>query len=108
MAASVTGLFETRRQAEMTIERLVQEYGVDRAAITVTAAGDANTVGVERAGSDDPGPLAAEEGRDDAPLAGAVRLDVALTDGTSAETVRRAFAEFSADPIDDPDTRNAA
>jgi len=99
MTTRLAGLFETRRQAEMTIERLVQEYGVDRAAITVTAAGDDNTVGVERAGSDDPGGSAAEAGRDDAPLAGEVRLEVTLEDGADADAVRSAFAEFSADEV---------
>ena len=44
MAEKLTGLFETRREAEMTVERLVQEFNVDRTDISVLAAGAENTV----------------------------------------------------------------
>lgn len=33
MGANLTGRFETRRDAEMAVERLVQEHGVDRGSI---------------------------------------------------------------------------
>ncbi|PZN94096.1 MAG: hypothetical protein DCF31_10640 [Alphaproteobacteria bacterium] len=100
MTTMLNGQFDTRRQAEMTIERLVQEYGVDRAAITVTAAGDANTAGLERAGSDNPAENPLDDGRGDAALAGAVRVEVALADSDAASDVRRAFAEFSANDVE--------
>lgn len=96
MAARLAAQFETRRQAEMTIERLVQEYGVDRTAITVMAAGAANTAGLERAGSDNPAGEPTPEGRDDAALAGAVRVEVELADTGQADEVRHAFDEFAA------------
>ena len=37
--ALLEATFETRREAEMSIERLVQEFGLDRKAIEVVADG---------------------------------------------------------------------
>lgn len=99
MANKLTAQFDTRRQAEMTVERLVQEYGVDRAAIQVTAAGRANTAGIARAGSDDASAAPTEPPRHDAPLAGAVQVQVDLPDDAAASDVRRAFREFSGDAV---------
>jgi hypothetical protein len=52
MASDLTGLFETRREAEMAVERLVQEHGVDRSLILIAPVGDANSAGEQRAGAD--------------------------------------------------------
>lgn len=87
--------FETRRDAEMTVERLVQEHGIDRASIFVAAAGAENTSGTERAGSDDAAGAPSEEARDDAALEGAVLVVVNLEDDAMAEKVRAAFDEFT-------------
>jgi hypothetical protein len=99
MATRLTAQFETRRQAEMTVERLVQEYGIDRAAIRVTAAGEANSAGVERAGSDNEAGAPSEPPRADAALAGAVQVQVDLEDEADAADVRSAFSEFSGDEV---------
>lgn len=97
MATRLTAQFETRRQADMTVERLVQEYGIDRAAIAVTATGDANSAGVARAGSDTAAGAPTEPPRDDAALAGAVEVQVDIDDSVDPTDVRRAFSEFSAE-----------
>lgn len=52
MPRRITGEFATRREAELAVEHLVQEYGVDRAAIEVMAAGAANTAGTVPSGAD--------------------------------------------------------
>lgn len=44
--------FETRRNAEMSIERLVQEFGLDRKAIEVVADGILNSAGEDMFGGD--------------------------------------------------------
>lgn len=37
MTVTLSATFDTRREAEMTIERLVQQFDLDRAAIAVSA-----------------------------------------------------------------------
>lgn len=49
MGTSLNATFETRREAEMTVERLAQEQRLDRADICIAAAGDENTAGIEQA-----------------------------------------------------------
>lgn len=94
MSTTLTARFATRREAEMTVERLVQQFEVPREAIRVLADGAANTTGVEQAGSDEAAAAPTPEPRDDAPLAGAVRVSVTIADATLADEVRAAFAEF--------------
>ena len=48
----IVAKFDTRRDAETAVEYLVQEHGVDRAAIVVRPAGADNTAGTRRAGAD--------------------------------------------------------
>lgn len=59
MQHAIRGEFDTRRGAELAVERLVQEHGIDRAAILVTARGEANSSGSKISGADvdigDPG-----------------------------------------------------
>ncbi len=52
MERTIVAKFDTRRDAETAVEHLVQEHGVDRAAIFVRAPGTANTAGVRAAGAD--------------------------------------------------------
>lgn len=52
MTQMITGLFDTRREAEMAVERLVQEYEFDRSRITAHAAGEENTSGTVVSGAD--------------------------------------------------------
>jgi hypothetical protein len=99
MTIKLKGEFNTRRDAEMTVEHLVQEYGIDRAAILVAAAGDENSAGVERAGSDDASGTPSDEPRNDAALEGKVLVIVELKNHGQAEKVRSAFAEFAADDV---------
>ena len=101
MSTTVTGQFQTRRDAEMSIERLVQEYGIERTDIFVSAAGSENTVGEELAGSDTEGNEPGADGRDDAALNGAVEVSVDLDDEELATKVRDAFEEFQASDVEE-------
>ena len=80
MSTTLTGTFETRRAAEMAVERLVQEFEIERTDIFIAAAGDDNTAGEELAGSDteagDPSPA----DRDDAALHGSITVSVDTED----------------------------
>src|SRR4051812_20956126 len=52
MPKQISGEFDVRREAELAVERLVQEYKIDRSAIQVAAAGDDNTAGTVASGAD--------------------------------------------------------
>ena len=100
MGWNFSGHFETRRDAEMTVERLVQEYGVDRADIVVAPVGDTNTAGEHAAGSDATSAQPSTEERHDARLSGQIEVSVDVEDDAMAATIRTAFAEFGAHDVD--------
>lgn len=102
--AMLTATFATRREAEMTVERLVQEFGIDRAAVMVSTASDENSAGVEPAGSDSPADRPHEDGRDDAALEGAILVSADVADSGTADKVRVAFREFDADRVTEDGT----
>ncbi|WP_419827002.1 hypothetical protein [Sphingomonas sp.] len=96
MSTTLTASFDTRREAEMTVERLVQQFGIERTDIFIATAGDENSAGVERAGSDTEAGSPSPEERDDSELEGRVTVSVDLEDEAVAGEVRSAFAEFDA------------
>jgi hypothetical protein len=49
---TLTGSFNTRREAEMAVEHLVQDYGLDRSLVDVRPAGEENTSGNVASGAD--------------------------------------------------------
>ncbi|ABD86694.1 hypothetical protein [Rhodopseudomonas palustris] len=98
MQQSIRGGFATRRDAELAVERLVQEHGVDRAAIVVTARGEANSAGSKIAGAD------AESGHPGIEKHGAPELngaiDVAISCGVSqADIVAAALKQAGAQDV---------
>ncbi|KAB0682074.1 hypothetical protein [Aureimonas leprariae] len=99
MGTTLTAQFETRREAEMTVERLAQEYDVDRADIFIAAVGKENTVGEELAGSDRRGGDPGGEDRHDAALNGSIEVSVDIEDEGLANRIRDAFAEFGAHDV---------
>ncbi len=99
MASTLTATFETRREAEMTVERLVQEHGVERTNVFIAAEGDENSAGEEQAGSDKNAGEPSAEPRGDAPLHSAVSVSVDIEDDAKVARVREAFAEFHADDV---------
>jgi len=92
----LTGKFDTRREAEMTVERLVQQFDIERTKIVVTADGADNTAGIEEAGSDNEAGNPSPEARDDAALNGKVVVTVDVADEAASDEVRQAFSEFEA------------
>lgn len=93
--STLQGKFETRREAEMAVERLVQEYNIDRKAIQIAPEGTENSAGEEAGGSDAGAGQASSVG-DDAALEGRIVVLVDVSDD-QASKVREAFQEFSAD-----------
>ena len=96
MTIMLSATFDTRREAEMTVERLVQQFELDRAAIFVTTEGSDNSAGEEQAGSDTEAGSPTPEDRSDAPLNGAIVVTVEVADEEFADRVHDAFAEFDA------------
>ncbi|WP_446740793.1 hypothetical protein [Sphingomonas sp. CFBP 13728] len=92
----MTAKFDTRRDAEMTVERLVQQFEIDRAKVVIAADGNENTAGVAEDGSDNKAGEPSPEARDDAELNGKVVVTVDVADDAKADEVRAAFAEFDA------------
>lgn len=99
MGTTLNATFETRREAEMTVERLVQEHKINRTDIFIATAGDENTAGVAQAGSDIEAGEPSPEARDDAPLNGAVTVSVDIADEAKVAKVREAFGEFEASDV---------
>ena len=92
----LTAKFDTRREAEMTVERLVQQFEIDREKVVIAADGDENTAGVTEDGSDNKAGEPSPEARDDAELNGKVVVTVEASDAAAAGEVREAFNEFDA------------
>lgn len=101
MSTSLSAKFDTRREAEMTVERLVQQFKIERTDVFIAAEGDENTVGVEEAGSDTEAGGPSPEDRDDAQLVGRVIVSVDIEDDGLADEVRAAFAEFDAAEVEE-------
>jgi hypothetical protein len=101
MSTSLTAKSDTRREAEMTVERLVQQFQIERTNIFIAAEGPDNTVGVEEAGSDTEAGESTPEDRDDAALEGRVVVSVDIKDDGLADEVRASFDEFHAVEIDE-------
>ena len=101
MGTTLKATFETRREAEMTVERLVQEYGIERTDIFVAAEGAENSAGEEEAGSDTGAGSPTTADRNDAALNGRISVSVDLADEARADEVRSAFSEFDAQSITD-------
>jgi len=94
MGVNISGRFETRRDAEMAVERLVQKYEIERTDIFVVAPGEKNSAGARTAGSDVEAAEPSPERRTDATLNGPIEVSVDLQDEERAATIRSAFAEF--------------
>lgn len=95
MGTTLKAQFETRREAEMVVERLVQEHGIERTDVFVSASGADNTAGTEESGSDTAAGAPTRGDRADAPLNGTIEVSVDLEEEERATQVRAAFAEFS-------------
>lgn len=94
MSRSLTATFATRRAADLLVERLVQEFGIERTDIFVAAEGAENTAGVVASGSDNASVEPGEEARDDGAHEGGVTVSVDINDEALADRVGLAFAEF--------------
>ena len=92
MESTVVASFETRRDAEIAVEHLVQEHGIERADIFIQAAGEANSAGIRPAGADVESGHPGVEKQGAPELKGAVEVSVDCH-GTDRKVVERIFKE---------------
>ena len=95
MARQLSGLFETRRGAEMAVERLVQEMNFERGDISITPQGEENSAGEKSAGSDNADGSIDPTPRRDAALNGGIEVAVSAVEERMVPQVMAVFAEFA-------------
>ena len=93
MSRTISAKFKSRRDAEMAVEHIVEDHGVDRGAVEVGPVSDENTAGTEAARADvEDGHL--KSGTEGEPaLAGKVKVSVQVDDA-SADKVVSSFKTF--------------
>lgn len=96
MPKTISADFKSRRDAEMAVEHIVQDHGLDRNAVNIGPASNENTAGTEAARADvEDGHL--KSGTEGEPaLAGKVKVSV-LVDDAIAEKVISSFRTFDGD-----------
>jgi hypothetical protein len=94
MPKTISAEFKSRRDAEMAVEHIVQDHGLDRNAVNVGPASNENTAGTEAARADvEDGHL--KSGTEGEPaLAGKVKVSVQVDDAI-AEKVLSSFRTFN-------------
>ena len=97
MTKTLSAEFDTRRDAEMSVEHLVQEHGLDRGAISIVSVTDRNSVGTEVAGSDLEDGAPKHDPASEPPLAGRLQVSVEVEAGQE-ETVLNVFATYGGHP----------
>lgn len=96
MGTTIAGAFETRRDAEMAVERLVQEHKLSRTDIFIEPETAANSAGAAKDGADVESGHGGTKGNAKPALAGRIKVSVDLNDEAQSETVQAAFREFGA------------
>ncbi|MCG6205093.1 hypothetical protein LPW26_10625 [Rhodopseudomonas sp. HC1] len=93
MQQKITGEFSTRRAAELAVERLVQEHGVDRKQVAVQARGRDNSAGTKAAGADTQSGHPGEEKHGDPELNDVIEVSVA---GGDSSVIKAAMMDAGA------------
>jgi hypothetical protein len=89
---TITAKFDTRADADLAVEHLVQQHGISRPDIFIQASGDRNTAGSAPSGGD----VAHEEGtREDGALEGEIEVSVDISDD-QVSAVQRSLSEAGA------------
>lgn len=94
MSQTLKATLTTRREAELVVERLVQEHDVERSDIFVAPEGCANSAGEEISGSDRQAGTPSEEARGDGAHEGRIEVSVDLQNDEHVSAVQSAFREF--------------
>ena len=98
MPSALKATFATRRDAEMAVEHIIQEHGVDAGAINVFADREENTAGVEAAGSDLEDGHVKRDAAGEPALAGRIRVVVSGNEALASE-IRSSFATYGGQDV---------
>lgn len=94
----LSAVFATREQADLAIEHLVQEHGIDRAFIYVEPVGNENSSGVAVSGGDHASSQAGSRDRPDGSLHGEIEVTVPIAH--NAAKLKRVFRDAGARRIE--------
>ena len=97
---TLTARFRTRRQADLAIEQLVQDHGVERTDVFVEAEGSDPSSGVVADAADVESGHPGVEASGDPALAGAIVVSVDLTDRQQAERLAGLLRDLDAETVD--------
>jgi len=92
--ATITATFATRRDADLVIERLVQEERIERTNIFDAALGDENSAGFRASGADVESGHAGVKAGGSPALADGITISVDMMDTAKLPTVRAVFEEM--------------
>lgn len=95
MGKTITGTFPTRREAELAVEHLVQEYGLERADIFIEPSSRENSAGIRPSGGDAKSGHPASDPDADAALNGSLLVSVDINEDET-EAVEKAFRDAGA------------
>ncbi len=91
----ISAIFDTRREAEMAVEHLVQQLEIERSYIWIEPVSGENSAGIEVGGSDAKRDGLEEPAGDEAALNG--RIEVSLErEAGQEDAVREVFQDFKA------------
>lgn len=91
---TIRGTFSTREAADLAVEHLTQEHGIDRAGVFVQAVGSSNTSGTKPSGGDAPS-TRSEDSRHDGQLEGGIEVSADVTEQKFA-AARQVFEDAGA------------
>lgn len=94
----ISAVFPTREQADLAVEHLVQEHGIDRAFIYVEPLGEENSAGVDVSGGDHASGRSGSHDRPDGSHHGAIEVSVPLA--LNEAVLRRVLSEAGAGKIE--------
>lgn len=97
--ATIATTFNTRRQADLALEHLVQELGLERTDIFLVAQGNDNTAGETPDGADAESGHPNMDPASDPALAGGIAMSVDLADEDRVRDVRAVLEEFGGTDI---------
>ena len=100
---TIKATFDTRREAELAIEHLVQEHHIDRDDILIGPEGDENSVGLETSGSDEPTIGEEVDENDKAALNGAITVRIELSGAEDTDAIQDVLLEYGGSEITDID-----